>query len=95
TRPQLQALTALAVATVVAVSVPLVWSAITNTIVYRQGRSIYPVIVPISLFLVLGWYQFVPAGWRKEGLITMAAALLLFDTLVLFSYAVPFFYSRY
>ncbi|MCB0167671.1 MAG: hypothetical protein KDI79_25820 [Anaerolineae bacterium] len=95
TRPQLQALTALAVATVVAVSVPLVWSAITNTIVYRQGRSIYPVIVPISLFLVLGWYQFVPAGWRKQALVTLAAALVLFDALVLFAYAVPFFYSRY
>lgn len=95
TRPQLQALTALAVAVVVAVSIPLVWSAITDTIVYRQGRSIYPVIGPISLFLVLGWYQFIPAGWRKEGLVSMAAAFFLFDTLVLFYYAAPFFYSRY
>lgn len=94
-RSQLQALTALAIATIVAVSVPLVWSALTDTIVYRQGRSIYPVIVPISLFLVLGWFQFIPTRWRREGLVLMAAALILFDSLVLFYYAVPFFYSRY
>lgn len=94
-RPRIQALIILLVAAVVAVVVLFGWNAITQTIVYRQARSIYPVIVPISIFLLLGWQQLIPSIWRKEGLLTITIGLILFDTMVLFYYIVPFFYSRY
>lgn len=94
-KPQIRALVVLAVATVVAIGVLLSWNAITHSIVYRQGRSIYPVIVPISLFLMLGWRQLIPANRRIFGLLAITAALFLFDSLVLFHYIIPFFYSRY
>ena len=94
-RPQLQALTMLAVAIVVAVGVLLAWNGLTHSIVYRQGRSIYPVIVPISIFLVLGWRQFIPPDWRKVGLVGLTLLLFLFDSLVLLNYMLPLFYSRY
>jgi len=78
----------------IVVAIPICWSAITGTDTYRQGRSLYPAIVPISLFLVLGWRQLIPANWRNFGLLTLTALLFLFDTMVLFSYIIPFFYSR-
>jgi len=94
-QPRIQALVLLAVAALVAVAVLLGWSAIAGTITYRQGRSAYPVIVPISLFLMLGWRQLIPASWRNQGLLGLAAGLILFDSVVLFHYLIPFFYSRY
>jgi len=94
-QPQIRALAVLAVATVVAIGVLLAWNAITNSIVYRQGRSIYPVVVPISIFLMLGWRQFIPHNWRGIGLLGITLTLFLFDTMVLFNYIIPLFYSRY
>jgi hypothetical protein len=91
-RPQVKALALLAVAAAVAVAIPLLWSGITGTVTYRQGRSIYPVIAPLYLFFMLGWRQLIPAGWRPVGLLAIAAALFLFDGMVLVYYAVPFFY---
>lgn len=94
-QPKIRALVLLSVAALVAISIPLIWSTVTNTIIYRQGRSIYSVIVPISLFLMLGWRQLIPRQWRNFGLFAITSALFLFDSLVLFNYIVPFFYSRY
>lgn len=92
-RPQVKALALLVVAVAVAVAIPLLWSGITGTVTYRQGRSIYPVIAPLYLFFLLGWRQLIPAGWRPVGMLAITAALFLFDGLVLIYYAVPFFYS--
>ena len=92
---QFQALLVLAVASVVAVGVLLAWNGLSHSIVYRQGRSIYPVIVPISIFLMLGWRQLIPQDWRKVGLLGLTLLMFLFDSLVLFNYMVPLFYSRY
>jgi hypothetical protein len=94
-QPQIQALVILAVAILVALGVLLGWNAITHSIIYRQGRSIYPVIVPICLFLMLGWRELIPVKGQGVGLLTMAIALLLLDSLVLFYYIIPLFYSRY
>ena len=94
-QPQIQALALLAVAIIVAIGVLLSWNALTNSIVYRQGRSIYPVIAPISLFLILGWRQLIPDKWMKVSLLAITLMFFLFDTLVLFHYLIPFFYSRY
>lgn len=93
--PQLQALIVLAVAAVVAIAVLLSWNALTQSIVYRQGRSIFPVVVPLYLFLLLGWRQLIPSTWRGTGLLGVTGLLFLFDSLILFDYIIPIFYSRY
>jgi len=92
---QIQALMVMAAAIVVSISILLGWNAVLNIIIYRQGRSIYPVIVPITIFLVLGWRQLIPYNWRKVGLLVITSAILLLDSLVLFHYTIPFFYSSY
>lgn len=94
-RPRLQALLVLGIAAVVAIGVLLSWNTITGSVIYRQARSIYPAIVPISLFLVLGWRELIPSAGRNFGLLAITTLLFLFDTLVLFGYIIPFFYSRY
>lgn len=94
-RSQVLALVLLAVAVVAAVVTLLAWHMVTGSIVYRQGRSVYPVITPLALFLLLGWQQFIPAGWRGPGLLAIAGGMVLFDSLVLFNYVVPVFYSRF
>jgi hypothetical protein len=92
---QWRALVVLMVAIIAAIGILLVWNGLTHSIVYRQGRSIYPVIVPIYIFLLLGWRQFIPTQWRAMGLLATTIAFFLFDTMVLFHYTLPFFYSRY
>ena len=94
-KPQIQVLTVMLVAVVASVIILLAWNGLNHSIVYRQGRSIYPVIVCISTFLLLGWRQFIPQVWRKIGLLGLAMVVFLFDSLVLFNYIIPLFYSRY
>jgi hypothetical protein len=94
-QPEIRALLVLAVAATTSIVILLAWNAATQSIVYRQGRSIYPVIVPISLFLMLGWRQLIPAGWHKFSLLGLTVGLSLFDSLVLFNYIIPLFYSKY
>ncbi len=94
-QPQIQTLATLAVAVIVSIGILLARNALSKATFYSQGRSIYPVIVPISLFLMLGWRQLIPLNWRSVGLLGITLALFLFDALVLFHYMIPFFYSRY
>ncbi len=92
--PQIYTLLTLAIAIVTAMAILLSWNAATHSTVYRQGRSIYPVIVPISLFLMLGWQQLIPSKWRSLSLLMLTLTFFLFDSLVLLDYIIPFFYSR-
>jgi hypothetical protein len=78
-----------------AIGIQVGWHILTGSLLYRQGRSLYPVIVPIAIFLMLGWQQLLPLAWRKTGLLGLTLVFFLFDSLVLFSYIIPFFYSRY
>lgn len=78
-----------------AIGIQVGWHILTGSLLYRQGRSLYPVIVPIAIFLMLGWRQLLPLAWRKTGLLGLTLVFFLFDSLVLFSYIIPFFYSRY
>lgn len=94
-RLQFRVLLVFAIAVASAIVTILAWNAASQSIIYRQGRSIYPVIVPISLFLMLGWRQLIPAGWHKFSLLALTVGLSLFDSLVLFDYIIPFFYSKY
>lgn len=92
---QSQALVILAISATAAIVILLAWNAITQSIIYRQGRSIYPVIVPISIFILLGWRQLIPPAWRLPGMISITLVLSLFDLVIMFDYIIPFFYSRY
>ncbi len=76
-----------------AIAIQLGWHILTGSLSYRQGRSLYPVIVPLSIFLMLGWRQLIPPAWRKPAFMLMTAALFLFDSMVLLAYIIPFFYS--
>ena len=57
-----------------------------------QGRYMFSVMLPISALLALGWRQWVPAGWRWQGLVLAISGLFLFDAVALLLYAAPFFY---
>ncbi|MDM8529919.1 hypothetical protein QUF63_02015 [Anaerolineales bacterium HSG25] len=75
-----------------AASIQIGWHIVTGSMAYHQGRSSYPVIVPLYLFLLLGWQQFIPTSKQPLGLITLTSLFILFDGLVLFDYIIPFFY---
>ncbi len=92
-QPRTQALLLLLAAAISAVTVQVGWHILTGNPHYRQARSVYPVMVPLVIFLLAGWEQLIPPAWRRPGLLVLALALFLFDTLVLLAYIVPFFYS--
>jgi len=94
-RPAMLALAVLAVMAAAAIAAPLMWSILFDDVTYRQGRSIFPAIVSVYVFLLLGWRQLIPANWRVVGLLGMVGLAYLFDTMVLFKYIIPYFYSGY
>lgn len=94
-QPQVQTLIVLGISVGTAVAIQVGWHILTGTLLYRQGRSLYPVMVSIGIFLLLGWRQLIPSSWRKPGFLLLAVTFFLFDSLVLLSYIIPFFYSRY
>jgi hypothetical protein len=55
-------------------------------------RYIFPTIVPLSILMVAGWRALLPTTWRGEGLAVLAVAFFLFDTMVWFNYAIPWYY---
>lgn len=57
-----------------------------------ESRYLFPAIIPIVGLLVIGWRQWLPAGWRREGLVAVTALFFVFDTAVWVAYALPFFY---
>ncbi len=59
---------------------------------YFTARYMLGAVLPAVGLLVIGWRELVPSGWRREGLVLMAVFLFLFDAVVLWCYAVPFFY---
>lgn len=83
------------VAIVAAGGIQLGWHILTGTLAYSQGRTIYPVIVPIAVFLMLGWQHYFPLKWKKTGLLALTMLMVLFDSMTLLAYIFPFFYSRY
>jgi hypothetical protein len=55
-------------------------------------RYVFPTIVPLSILLVAGWRALLPTTWRGKGLAVLAVAFFLFDTMVWFNYAIPWYY---
>jgi len=58
----------------------------------RYGRLIFPAIVPFSLIMVAGWRALLPTKWQEIGMIFVTSFFVLFDTMVLLTYAVPWYY---
>lgn len=58
----------------------------------RSARYIFPIIVPLSILLITGWRELLPASWRNTGLVTLAALFFLFDTLVWLDFALPWYF---
>ncbi|MDX1520293.1 MAG: hypothetical protein R3264_01540 [Anaerolineae bacterium] len=92
---RIQALLVLAAATGATLGLQLGWHILTGTEAYQQGRTLYPVMVPISIFMLMGWRELVPSAWRLTSLLTITVGLFLFDAFVMFSHIIPFFYVRY
>lgn len=91
---QIKALGVLATAMMMAMSIQIGWHIVTGLVTYNQGRSLYPVIIPIYIFLLLGWQQFIPVAWQNFGVLVIASFFILFDSLVLFNYIFPFYYAH-
>jgi hypothetical protein len=58
----------------------------------RYGRLIFPVIVPLSILVIAGWQALLPTRWRSAGAFFIAGFFVLFDTMVLLDYAIPWYY---
>jgi hypothetical protein len=61
--------------------------------IHQQARYLFPAIVPIALFLVLGWGTWVPARRQSRALVLGAALLVGFDLATLALYQLPFYYG--
>jgi 4-amino-4-deoxy-L-arabinose transferase-like glycosyltransferase len=61
--------------------------------IHQQARYLFPAIVPIALFLVLGWETWVPGRWQRRAIVLGAALLAGFDLATLAIYQLPFYYG--
>lgn len=60
--------------------------------VVPQGRYLFPALIPLSTLFVWGMREWVPAGWYRLAGWAGGLALLLFDTLCLVGYVIPFYH---
>ncbi len=58
-----------------------------------QGRYLFPVIVPLVFFLLLGWREVVPQRWRLQLLLVLLNAFFFFDLACLIYYLIPYYYG--
>ncbi|MDW8070603.1 MAG: hypothetical protein RMK79_03930 [Anaerolineae bacterium] len=56
------------------------------------GRYFFVAISPTVGLLVMGWRALIPVSWRHEALAAFTVFLFLFDTAVLLTHVLPFFY---
>lgn len=56
------------------------------------ARYLFPAIVPLSILMVAGWGELLPSRWQNVGFALLATFLFLFDTMVWFNYAIPWYY---
>jgi hypothetical protein len=68
------------------------YSVLTSYGGWRVGRYIFPVIVPLSVLMVAGWRELIPDAWRSVAGLFMAGAFVLFDTMVIVAYFIPWYY---
>lgn len=57
-----------------------------------QGRYIYVAALPFAILFAIGARQLVPEAWHKIVSLAFVILLLLFDSAILLTYQIPFFY---
>jgi len=57
-----------------------------------QGRYLFPAIIPIAVLFTLGMREIIPSRHHKAWLVSYIAILLLYDSVALTRYIIPFFY---
>lgn len=58
-----------------------------------QGRFLFPVLIPIATLFMLGLRELIPARYQKQFLIVYIGCFIVFDSLCLIRYIIPFFYG--
>jgi hypothetical protein len=58
-----------------------------------QGRYMFPAIVPVSIFLVLGVRQVFPVKLRNVSVLALVIIAGVFDFVCLFNYLISYFYA--
>ena len=58
-----------------------------------QGRYLFPAIIPIAILFMLGLQELVPARYHRPWLLTCLSGFILFDSICLICYIIPFFYG--
>lgn len=61
--------------------------------IHQQARYLFPVIVPLALFLVLGWGAWLPRSWHSRAVAIGTSSMLVFDLIILILYQLPFYYG--
>ena len=61
--------------------------------IHQQARYLFPAILPLALFLVLGWGAWVPSYWHSRAMLIGIAAIVVFDLISLVFYQLPFYYG--
>jgi 4-amino-4-deoxy-L-arabinose transferase-like glycosyltransferase len=58
-----------------------------------QARYLFPAIIPIATFFLLGWRELFPPKYRRFAVPACLAGLALFDAVAMSYYIIPFYYS--
>lgn len=60
---------------------------------FPQGRYLFPALVPIAIYFILGLKSLVPQRLQPALMSTIVAGIFLFDSLSLVAYILPFYYQ--
>lgn len=60
---------------------------------FLQGRYFFPLIVPIMIFLVLGWQNLFPKKWQNKALFILSLLMIIFNFYCLFFIMIPRYYD--
>jgi hypothetical protein len=58
-----------------------------------QGRYLFPAIIPIAVLFTLGVREVIPVRYHRAWLVAYIAGFILYDSIVLMRYIIPYFYS--
>jgi hypothetical protein len=57
-----------------------------------HGRYAYAAALPFAILFAVGWRRLVPETWHRAASLAFVALFFLFDSMILLTYFVPFFY---
>jgi hypothetical protein len=57
-----------------------------------HGRYVYVAALPFAILFAVGWRQLIPEAWHRVASLAFVALFFLFDSMILLTYFVPFFY---